>query len=121
VVEIGLNGPPFLEPGFKSHMSIVGGPPDSQISMVDLPLVASFAAAAGRAIDTADRAARKFLLLSITLPPDSHSIVFMVYADVTHNEGDLFCHIEVKFTVLQVITLACITGRDRMHFVSIYP
>ena len=33
LVSIGLNSPPFLEPGFKSQMSMVGGPPLIHIRM----------------------------------------------------------------------------------------
>ena len=37
LVLIGLNGPPVAAPGFRSHRSIVDGPPPIQSMMADLP------------------------------------------------------------------------------------
>ena len=37
LVRIGLNGPPVAVPGFKSHRSIVDGPPPIQSRIVDVP------------------------------------------------------------------------------------
>src|SRR6218665_1769746 len=48
LVLTGLNSPPFLEFGFRSHMSMVGAPPPSQIRMQAFWLLFTSAALACR-------------------------------------------------------------------------
>ena len=85
VVEIGLNGPPLLVPGFRSHKSIVGGPPPIHSKIADLRfffIVSAFATIAlpinVDAPTTADEPAKWFMKCRRVMPAGVFQFEFML-------------------------------------------